>query len=58
MTNDNIKRTYKSQIKQLTTKKLLQEQPFYKQFMNDNINISRNERVLIWYAEAYKSRNY
>ena len=31
MTNDNIKRTYKSQIKQLTTKKLLQEQPFYKQ---------------------------
>ena len=47
-----------AKIKQLTTKKLLQEQPFYKQFMNDNINISRNERVLIWYAEAYKSRNY
>ena len=48
----------RAKIKQLTTKKLLQEQPFYKQFMNDNINISRNERVLIWYAEAYKSRNY
>ena len=32
----------KFKIKQLTTKKLLQEQPFYKQSINDDINISRN----------------
>ena len=44
----------KAKIKQLTTKKLLQEQPFYKQSINDHINISRNERVLRGYAEAYK----
>ena len=44
----------KAKIKQLTTKKLLQEQPFYKQPINDDINISRNERVLRGYAEAYK----
>ena len=35
-----------AKIKQLTTKKLLQEQPFYKQLINDDINISRNERGL------------
>ena len=44
----------KAKIKQLTTKKLLQEQPFYKQSINDDINISRNERALRGYAEAYK----
>ena len=36
----------KVKIKQLTIKKLLQEQPFYKQSINDDINISRNERAL------------
>ena len=44
----------KAKIKQLTTKKLLQEQPFYKQSINDDINISRNERTLRGYAEAHK----
>ena len=44
----------KAKIKQLTTKKWLQEQPFYKQSINDDINISRNERALRGYAEAYK----
>ena len=44
----------KAKIKQLTSKKLLQEQPFYKQSINDDINISRNERALRGYAEAYK----
>ena len=44
----------KAKIKQLTTKKCLQEQPFYKQSINDDINISRNERALRGYAEAYK----
>ena len=60
-------------LKQLTTKKLLQEQPFYKQPIKkprikkssnhellrqlpfyDDINISRNKRVLRGYAETYK----
>ena len=45
---------YKAKIKQLSTKKLLQEQPFYKQPTNDDINILRNERALRGYAEAYK----
>ena len=44
----------KAKIKQLTTKKLLQEQPFYKQSINDDINISRNERALRGHAKAYK----
>ena len=44
----------KVKIKQLTIKKLLQEQPFYKQSINDDINISRNERALRGYVEAYK----
>ena len=44
----------KVKIKQLTTKKLLQEQPFQKQSINDDINTSRNERVLREYFEAYK----
>ena len=44
----------KVKIKQLTTKKLLQEQPFYKQSINDDINISRKEGALRGYAEAYK----
>ena len=45
---------YKAKIKQLSTKKLLQEQPFYKQPTNHDINILRNERALRGYAEAYK----
>ena len=45
---------YKAKIKQLSTKKLLQEQPFYKQPTNDDINILRNERALRGYSEAYK----
>ena len=44
----------KAKIRQLTTKKLLQEQPFYKQSINDDINISRNARGLRGYAEANK----
>ena len=47
-------KTIKAKIKQLTTKKLLQEQPFYKESINDDINISRKERTLRGYAEAYK----
>ena len=44
----------KAKIKQVTTKKLLREQPFHKQSVNDDINISKNERALKRYAEAYK----
>ena len=44
----------KVKIKQLTTKKLVQEEPFYKQSINDDINISSNERALRGYAKAYK----
>ena len=47
-------KSLKAKIRQLTTKKLLQEQPFYKQSINDDINISRNERGLRGYAEANK----
>ena len=44
----------KAKTKQLTTKKLLQEQPFHKKSINDDINISRNERALRGNAESYK----
>ena len=44
----------KVKIKLLTTKKLLEEQPFYKQSINDDINILRNEKALRGYAETYK----
>ena len=49
-----FKKSIKVKIKQLTTKKLLQEQLFYKQSINGDFNISRNERGLRGYAEAYK----
>ena len=49
-----FKKPIKVKIKQLTTKKLLEEQPFYEQSINDDINISRNERGLRGYAKAYK----
>ena len=44
----------KAKIKQLTTMKLLQGQPFYKQAINDDINILRKERRFKRYDETYK----
>ena len=46
-----VEKPIKAKIEPLTTKKLLQEQPFYKQSINDDI--SRNERALRGYAETY-----
>ena len=43
----------KAKIKQLTTKKLLQEQPFYKQPIKKP-HISRKERAFRGYPETYK----
>ena len=45
----------KAKIKQLSIKKLLSEQPFYKQPINDDISISRNERAFRGYDETYKA---
>ena len=45
----------KAKIKHLTTKRLLLEQPFYKQpIEKSHTNISRNERPFRGYDETYK----
>ena len=45
----------KAKIKQLSTKKLLSEQLLYKQPINDDISISRNERAFRGYGKTYKA---